>query len=155
MSNKEENKDVEGGGEYEGGAQETLEPRKEGHLLFGILCDMRVAVIAVNIINILLLLIGMSVYIHKYGWSSVSSHFPGFVVSAIGLFGALNFQLWAVVLAAIGFVISLINAVYWQNWVGVFVGLLVLYPHAALAHDLRMGIMTKENYRRGEEFVMV
>jgi hypothetical protein len=151
MSNEEDNKDVEGG-DYEGGAQETTE--RKGHLLFGILCDMRIAVVAVNVMNIILLVVGMCIYIRKFGWGSVSSHFSGLVISGIGIFGAMNFQLWAVGLAAIGFVIGLLNALYWSNWIGVVIGLFVLYPHVVLAHEIRMGIMAKETYRK-EQFIMV
>jgi hypothetical protein len=160
----------EGSG-YEGGAMEAekqeqesasrvpvssgdAEPTEErqGHLFFGRLCDMRVAVVSMNVFNIILLIIGGIVTLVKFGMIGLGAHFPGIVLSGIGIFGAMNFELWAVCLATVGYCVGLLFDLFWLNWIGILIGALIVYPHAVLCYEMKKGIMTKETYKR-EEYV--
>jgi hypothetical protein len=65
----------------------------------------------------------------------------------------MHFELWAVAMASIGFIIGLCVDLWLPNWLGILVGLLVIYPHAMLTYEIKKGIMSQENYKN-EEFAM-
>ena len=125
---------------------------RQGHLFCGRFCDMRIAVVVLSVINILILLIGGIVTVVKYGWGGLGAHFPGFVLSCIGIYGALSFEFWAVCLAAIGYTVGLLFDIIWMNWMGLIIGSIVLYPHVVLCKELNDGIMSRETYSR-EEYI--
>lgn len=130
-----------------------LKPQRRGKLFFWF-CDMRVATVGVNVLNILVILIGMIVHMIKYlGIMPISVAAPAFILSGIGIFGAVNFELWAVTMSAAGFMVGLLCDLWWLNIFGIVMGCLVLYPTATLAQELHKGIMTKETYSEREEFV--
>lgn len=132
-------------------AEETQGARR-GKLFFK-LCDMRTATIAMCCLNIVLVLIGMIIHLVRFfGFMPINAAIPALVLSCIAIFGAVNFELWAVGLAAVGFAISLLIDLWWLNVFGIIMGALVVFPVGTLAHELHTGIMTKETYNR-EEFV--
>jgi hypothetical protein len=131
-------------------SQETA--GRQGKLFFK-LCDMRTATIAVASLNIVLVLIGTLIHLIRFfGFIPISAAIPALVLSCIAIFGAVNFELWAVGMAAVGFAVSLVIDLWWLNIFGIVMGVLVLYPTAILAHELRTGIMSKATYNR-EEFI--
>ena len=125
---------------------------RQGKLFFK-LCDMRTATIIMNSLNIVMVLIGTLVrIIRSFGFMSINAAIPSLVLSCIAIFGAVNFELWAVGFATVGFAISFIIDLWWLNLFGIIMGLLVLYPTMTMAQELRAGIMSKATYSR-EEFV--
>jgi hypothetical protein len=151
--------DVEGGGVYAGEPMiEEREKEKEttgrrGHLLFYFICDMRIAVVFLNIMNICLLLLSSFIGIYKFGWGTLLVIFPGLVLSGIAIYGAMNFELWALVMATIGFLLGLLSDFWYLNWIGIAFGMLVCYPHVVLTYEIKEGILNKETYNKQEEFV--
>lgn len=125
---------------------------RQGKLFFKV-CDMRTATMVLCSLNIVLVLIGMIIHLIRYfGFIPINAAIPALVLSCIAIFGAVNFELWAAGLAAVGFGVSLIIDLWWLNIFGIVMGVLVLYPTATLAHELHTGIMSKETYNR-EEFI--
>lgn len=75
-----------------------------------------------------------------------------FVVSialhAIGVYGALKYQVWAVMVAAISYGIAFTIALLGFNIMNMFLTGLFLYPHIVLIKEIKEGIMTDYNYER-------
>ena len=134
-------------------AETGIKTGRQGKLFFK-LCDMRAATVLVNILNVLAISIGMVIHMIKYlGVMPLNAAIPAFVLSAIAIFGALNFELWAVAMAAVGFAVGLIVDLMWLNIFGIVTGCLVLYPTATMAHELYTGIMSKDTYLTREEYI--
>eukprot|EP00531_Pseudo-nitzschia_arenysensis_P016048 CAMPEP_0116143848 /NCGR_PEP_ID=MMETSP0329-20121206/15668_1 /TAXON_ID=697910 /ORGANISM="Pseudo-nitzschia arenysensis, Strain B593" /LENGTH=171 /DNA_ID=CAMNT_0003639193 /DNA_START=38 /DNA_END=553 /DNA_ORIENTATION=- len=137
--------DVEGGEYIQEDAGETT------FLCFGV-CDMRLATFFVNAFNVTVIIFGalvMGIRDHLF-WKSLGAALlaglPGLILSGVGIYGAKNFELWAMYLACVGFtVVIAIDAIFWE-WVGFAVTAIVLFPHAVLALEMRNGTITEENY---------
>lgn len=128
-------------------------PQRQGKLFFG-LCDMRVATVSINVLNIVAISIGLLVHMIKYfGIMPINAAIPALILSGIAIFGAVNFELWAVTMAAAGFAIGLLIDLWWLNIFGIIMGVLALYPTATMARELHKKIITKETYGEREEFI--
>lgn len=143
--------------ESEAAAKEENNERK-GHLLFGKICDMRIAVVSFNLVNILLILFGIIATGIKYRAFSASLYafqnsFLALSLSIVGVLGALNYVLWMVAVATAGFALGFLLEVIGLHWIGILIGGLVLYPHAFLTYEIKEGIMSKETYAREEHIV--
>lgn len=133
--------------------ESTEKSNRQGKLFFN-LCDMRVATVGVNVLNIIVIFIGLLYkMITLFGWMPIQAAFPAFILSGIAIFGAVNFELWALVMAIVGFIVSLAADLVWLNIFGIIMGVLVLYPTVTFAKEVHKGIMTKESYRTREEFI--
>ena len=129
------------------------EGQRQGKLFFN-LCDMRVATVGMNVLNIVIIAIGTLFHLLKFfGFMPLQACIPPLVLSGIAIFGAVNFEAWAVYMAAGGFAIGLLVDLWWLNLFGIIMGALVLYATGSLGHQLYKGIITKDNYREREEFV--
>ncbi len=137
--------DVEGGEYIQEDAGETT------FLCFGV-CDMRIATFFVNAFNVTVIIFGalvMGIRDHLF-WKSMGAALlaglPGLVLSGVSIYGAKNFELWAMYLACVGFtVVIAMDAIFWE-WVGFAVTAIVLFPHAVLTLEMRNGVITEENY---------
>lgn len=146
--------------------------RKQGHKCCGVCCDMRRAVIIVNIImsldlglfsvlwalNLTNQAVFTSALAEEFNYYSIG----GFGIAAIltirvlfclaGIVGAVKYSAIGVGLALAGyafaFVMSLIGGV---NLIGMIMAVFFAYPHVFFIKEVRSGIMTKENYPT-EEF---
>jgi hypothetical protein len=128
-------------------------PQRQGKLFFG-LCDMRVATVGVNVLNMVAICIGLLVHLIKYfGIMPINAAIPALILSGIAIFGAVNFELWAVTMSGAGFAIGLLVDLWWLNVFGIIMGCFVLYPTATMAQELHKKIMTKETYNEREEFI--
>lgn len=139
---------------HEGG--EELE--RQGHLLFGFLCDMRIAVVFLNIFNIFAICVGIIVTGFQFktfsaAWYAFENGFLGIALSIVGALGALNYVLWMVGVATAGFAIGFLIDLFGLHLIGILVGGLVLYPHVVLTYEIHEGIMSKETYPREEHIV--
>ena len=134
-------------------AETGIKTGRQGKLFFR-LCDMRVATVLVNVLNVVAISIGLLVHLIKYlGVMPLHVAIPAFVLSAIAIFGALNFELWAVALAAAGIAVGLLMDLMWLNIFGIITGCLVLYPTGTLAYELYTGAMSKDTYIVREEYI--
>ena len=151
--------------------------RKLGHKCCGGCCDVRRAVIIVNIINAVLLTLSLSsaVLMHKAsGQMNVEgmdddsflaaleefNNFPigGFLaiqtvkilLSVAGILGAVQFNQVGVGLAMFGYLFDAAMALVGFNLLGLLFPLMFAYPHGFLIKEIRAGIMTKRNYASEE-----
>lgn len=151
--------------------------RKLGHLCCGGCCDMRRAVIIVNIINTVLLTLGLfGVVAARITSNNVDTSqldddslqdameqfkalpLGGFlaiqtvkiVLCLAGIVGAVKYNQAAVGLAMVGYVFDAVMGAIRFDLVGLVCAGLFAYPHGFLIKEVRDGIMTKENYPNEE-----
>lgn len=146
------------GGEYQAHEGEILSTERKGHLFFGCLCDMRIAVVFTNILNVVFLLIGVLIagITHKSfeaAFIAFANAFLGLALSILGILGALNYVFWLVMTATIGFSLGTILDIIGSHWVGVAFGLLAVYPLSVLSYQINIGIMSKETYAQEEHII--
>ena len=126
---------------------------RQGHLFLGFLCDMRIATVAVNAVNILLTVIMLAIDVFKLGFDTpVSSGYLSILLSAIGIFGALQYEYLPAGVAGLGFFISMTGNLIRSDWVGGLYYAFMLYPHAVVTNEIRSGVMTQTTYTR-EEYI--
>jgi hypothetical protein len=125
---------------------------RQGHLLFGFVCDMRIAADFINIFNILVLLV--SIVITGADFYAFINSFSGIPLIIFGALGVLNYVLWMVAVAIIGFGLGFILDLFGLHLIGILIGVLVLYPHIVLTYEINEGgIMSNETYAREEHVV--
>jgi hypothetical protein len=134
-------------------------PRRS-RLFFGI-CDMRTACVALDVLNIgftILVVLVLTLIFLLQGGPFLLANIMGALasglitagISAIGLWGAMNWNLPALYVASIGFILVLLWRMVHLDWVDIVVSSLLLYPHVMLTMEMRVGIMTPETYEREE-----
>ena len=134
------------------------EVERQGHLLFGFVCDMRIAVVFLNIFNIVaisvgIIITGLQFKTFSAAWYAFENGFLSIALSIVGALGALNYVLWMVGVATAGFAIGFLIDLFGLHLIGILVGGLVLYPHVVLTYEIHEGIMSKETYPREEHIV--
>lgn len=140
--------DTNGSGTFEDAGSTTF-------LCFGI-CDMRIATMFFNGFNVAMILFGVLAtgifgnLFWKGMGAALAAGFPGLILSGIGIYGAKNFELWAMYLATGGFAVLLLMDLIFMQWVGAFFNAIVLFPHAVLTFEMRNEFITKDNYSQQE-----
>jgi hypothetical protein len=137
-------------------------------------CDMRRAVIIVNLVTIivsigllLLLLVTRRVTAQIQDdfqddqvqsaaadqWSKIENvsyvyHvFLRIVCAALGVLGGLFFHGILVAFSAVSLLVDFGVSIVLRDWVGIFMSPIFLYPHLMFLRYLRSGLMSPENYR--------
>jgi len=148
---------------------------KQGHKCCGSCCDMRRAVIIVNIINAVLLTMGIfSVLAARHMSSQVDAvdddelanaleefnslpiaallviQISKILVSILGIFGAIRFNIYMVGIAMAAYVFDAVFALIGLNIAGLLFAGFFAYPHGFFIKEVRAGIMSKENYPNEE-----
>lgn len=149
---------------------------KLGHNCCGRCCDMRRAVIVVNIVNLVLVAMGLfsvlaaraaSANADQVDDDELSSALEEFrslplgaflaiqitkiVLSVVGIVGAVKFHQIMVGLSMAAYAFDAVAALIGLNVVGLLYAGFFAYPHGFFIKEVRDGIMTKENYPN-EEF---
>ena len=143
---------------------------KQGHKCCGSCCDVRRAVIVVNIVNIvnMLWVIFAMIVFQKTASTmtydddtqqaaiDVVANMPlglmiaiwlvSAVFSAVGIAGALLYNKWLVGVSGVFFCLSMIPDIMALNIPGIVYKGFFAYPHYFLVKEINQGIMTKENY---------
>jgi hypothetical protein len=154
------------------GGSSNYQNYKRGHLCCGGCCDMRRAVVVVNIVQAALLLLGIMGAI-SFAKSSAEgsdeidddefkaayeefSRLPvgGFIAiqslkiicCILGIFGALHYNLYMTGIAAAAFCFDFVRAMVGFNIFGLIFSGFFAYPHFFFIKEVREGIMSKENY---------
>ena len=155
----------------DGGADSHLIPgQKQGHKCCGGCCDVRRAVIVVNLVSIGLLLFGLvgmivvkknvsameftddatKTAMEEFAALPLAPLIAGFVVpivmDAVGLAGAIIYNKWMVGVAGVFYCVLIVFDLLQLNVPGVIYNAFFAYPHFFLIKEINMGIMTKENY---------
>ena len=150
---------------------------KQGHKCCGGCCDVRRAVMIVNIVNATLLLFGMFGVLATNKLSGqaedlydddemletlaeFSNSFPlgAFIAiqvvkilcSVAGIIGALKFNIYLTGVAAAAYCIDVLMALIEFSVGGIVYAALFAYPHFYFIKEVRAGIMSKENYHNEE-----
>eukprot|EP00980_Cylindrotheca_fusiformis_P016546 scaffold4961_cov80-Cylindrotheca_fusiformis.AAC.2 len=156
----------------------ALGPQKgrENHLFFGCCCDVRRAVLIVNIITICSnLLLTFFVFIGAQLVEGNPSAYTdqmqadvsdedlktemtvleivtvvvvgvSCILHAFGVSGALKYNSTHVKVAAVSYGIALVLNLFNFNLVSIAVGAIFLYPHIVLIKEIKSGVMTPYNY---------
>ena len=141
---------------------------KQGHSFLFCLCDMRRAVIMLDVLSILggLLMILAEILVYKYGdkddeelqillnnyslWAVVVIQAVGVFCHILGVIGARRFSICLLLLPLLWNIVYAVLCGIDKNWVGLGFAIVWVYPHAFLCRELAQGIMTKENYYESE-----
>ena len=144
------------------GADPMHNPNRKSQLFFG-LCDMRTAVVALTIINIIFTVIVALILLSMYAFdngpykSNAIASVVGWGVlvmatSGLGLYSAMNWRLDGMYVATAVFALIFIIRIVKKDFIDVVVTAFLLYPHVVLTLEMRAGIMTPETFE-DEEFV--
>jgi hypothetical protein len=115
---------------------------KRGHKLCSGCCDVRRAVIIVNMVVGGLTLL---VFIFVFPLAIVFAPFP-LAPCALGIMGAIQYNVYMVGAAALHICVVIGFALSNFNIFGVALFAFFLYPHIFFIKEVRDGIMSKENY---------
>ena len=129
---------------------------RRGHVCCGKLMDTRKGVLAVDTINIFGILFSLllnSVIYHERSFGGVLAGLLGTLLSVIGVFGALKFDIRASGIATLGFSFCLLMDMIGLHLIGVIIDIILIYPHAYFSYEVYRGVMTKETYKK-EEYLM-
>lgn len=145
--------------------------KRQGHLCCGGCCDMRRAVIIMNIVNAALVAMGlMGVLAAKnlvdtdaiqddevaavlggedgslpFGWL-VASSVIRLILAGFAIYGAIKYNYILVIIGALSYVYEVVLSLWGLNFIGLLYPALFLYPHIFLVKEIRSGIMTALNY---------
>lgn len=131
--------------------------QRPNHICCYKLCDTRKAVLIVNTINIFAIIISVifkAVVYHERFFGGIFAGLFGIILSVIGFFGAVHFDLKASGVATVGFGLCFIMDLIGFNIIGVVIDALLIYPHAYFTWEVYRGVMTKETYKKDAEYLM-
>lgn len=146
----------------------TSKQGKQGHSFLFCLCDMRRAVIMMDILAIIGSLIGLlvTILVEKYAdkddeelavlldgfdfWALIVIQVVAVICYFSGLVGALRFSICPVLITILWEITYGALCAYDKNWTGLGVAIFWLYPHLFLCRELAQGVMTEENYVESE-----
>lgn len=129
---------------------------RKSHTCCGKLMDTRKGVLVVNFINIFAILFSVlfrAIIYHERSFGGLFAGMLGVILSLIGSYGALKFDIRASGLATIGFGLCFLMDLIGLNLVGVIIDIVLIYPHAYFTWEMYKGVMTKETYKK-EEYLM-
>jgi hypothetical protein len=150
-------------------ADDPIQPVRQGHSFCGCMCDMRRAVIIVNIISLIFVTIAFFTFI-SYSSSKFRDQFDddnaqksfdesdnwrgafiavivlSFIIHILGILGAVRFSRWMVLVAGIWLGLGFLSCLFTLNIGGVVVLGLFAYPHFIFFREIQRGIMGTDNY---------
>eukprot|EP00531_Pseudo-nitzschia_arenysensis_P013540 CAMPEP_0116144450 /NCGR_PEP_ID=MMETSP0329-20121206/16012_1 /TAXON_ID=697910 /ORGANISM="Pseudo-nitzschia arenysensis, Strain B593" /LENGTH=185 /DNA_ID=CAMNT_0003639881 /DNA_START=66 /DNA_END=623 /DNA_ORIENTATION=+ len=140
----------------------TFNPNRKSKLFFG-LCDMRTAVVALDLINIVFTVIVAIILTTMYALDSgpykssaissvlLSSAFVT-VTSMVGLYSSMNWRFDGMIGTCVAFSLVLVLRIWHMDFIDVIVTAVLLYPHVVLTMEMHSGVMSPETFD-DEEFV--
>lgn len=124
---------------------------RQSHLCFSRICDMRIGTLAANTLNIILRIVLLCLEVAWGKTYPISTDYCAIILSAVAIFGALNYEHLPVGLAALGLAcIAIIHVLWGAAWYGIIYDILVLYPTSVLTVEIYKGIITEDTYKREE-----
>lgn len=145
-------------------------PEKKSHNCCGCCCDTRRAVIVVNIISLsfgaLAVLSLLMVTSDKYAQQfdddetqtalneidgaavgmTIGFALIGIICNGAGLFGAIKFNKWGIIIAGLWYVAECIRSLVFFDVIGAIVAGFFAYPHAYFYIEMNEGVMTRMRY---------
>ena len=135
---------------------DVVNATRKSHTCCWKLMDTRKAVLVVNTFNIFAILFSVlfqAIIYHERTFGGFFAGLLGIIISLIGLYGAIKFDMRASGVATIGFVLCFIMDFIGFNFIAVAIDVLLIYPHGYFTWEVYKGVMTKENYKK-EEYLM-
>lgn len=129
---------------------------RKSHTCCGKLMDTRKGVLVVNFLNIFAILFSLlfrGIIFHERSFGGFFAGLLGMLLSLIGSYGAIKFDMRASGLATLGFGLCLLMDLIGLNLVGIIIDLVLIYPHAYFTWEMYKGVMTKETYKK-EAYLM-
>jgi hypothetical protein len=140
-------------------------PREKiGHKCCGCCCDVRRAVVAVNVIMVVFESLALIIFADARNVDveeDAQEDFPwtalmiisgvSLLASCVGVYGALTYNNYALAFTAVVYVASIVINIMGMNYVGIIPPILFLYPHLVLIQEIHAGVMSEENYKNQEE----
>ena len=147
---------------------------KQGHSFLGCMCDMRRAVIMIDVLCLIFAASGLILIIltEKYGdkidpkdmeyihLHSTTVNFPfsvalslqisAMLVYIFSIIGACNFSICPVLTACAWIIAFIVMDGINKTWVSFGLHIFFLYPHVVLCYELAKRIMTRDNYYQSE-----
>ena len=141
-----------------------------GHSFLGCMCDMRRAVIIVNIISLTFVIIGMIAFIvvsspkyreqyddhedaqedfddlDEYRGAIIALLIISFFIHISGIVGGVRFSRWMVLMTGVWLSLGCFFNLLGLNFIAAVVYGLFAYPHFIFFREIQMGIMSTENY---------
>jgi hypothetical protein len=136
---------------------------RQGHLFCGCCCDTRRAVLIIDSVLAVLAVLGIIISaVVPDSWvdTEIDDHWRSYAIgyaflnllgACIGVWGALRFRVWMVVVAASWHVLAAFMELIALSLVGVILFGVFAYPHFVLAKEIRKGIMDPATYKQKEE----
>lgn len=133
---------------------------RQGRLFFGFCCDMRRAVIVVNLVTISLVVLSDILLLvmpsdpdsdGEFAQVAIKKEVVGMsltvlLLSAFGIFGALKLEYWIIVLVCFFYGSNAVFYLILLHLPGFVISVLFCCPHFVLAQEISKGIMSEENY---------
>jgi uncharacterized membrane protein len=144
---------------------------KQGHAFCGGCCDVRRAVIIVNIINVVFASLGlvtmgglMVATSQNYDDDEVQAAMTTFneanlsmavlitliavklVANGLGIYGAATYNIWMVGISLVVYCIDFVMGLVAANVIGLVIACVFDYPHFFFIKEVRSGIMSEANY---------
>ena len=143
---------------------------RQGHSFLGCMCDMRRAVIIVNIISLIFVTIGVITFcvlfsskyrdrfdddddvqedfdeLDRWRGALIAILVLGFIIHISGIVGGARFSRWMVLMPGVWLSLGCIFNLFALNIGAAVVCGLFAYPHFIFFREIQMGIMSKENY---------
>jgi hypothetical protein len=136
--------------------QSDINSTRRSHTCCWKLMDTRKAVLVVNTFNIFAILFSVlfqAIIYHERTFGGIFAGLLGIIISLIGFYGAIKFDMRASGLATLGFILCFIMDFITFNFIAVVIDILLIYPHAYFTWEIYKGIMTKDSYKK-EEYLM-
>ena len=140
--------------DYDDDDDVKIQHEREGHLCFGLLFDMRVGAILVNVANILLRIICIAFDISWGDLYPVGSPYCSLILSMIAIFSALYYEYLPAYLSAASFTaIAIVHMFGDTEWFAVIWDCLIIYPTVVMAYQIQRDILRKETYEARERYI--
>lgn len=83
-----------------------------------------------------------------FEWLFEIIEFVSVALHACGVYGALKFKRWGIVVAGTMYALSLVTGIFSMDIGNIIVSGLMLYPHVCMYNLMKEGIMTPHNYHK-------
>lgn len=82
----------------------------------------------------------------QYAWVGMLFATISIITSGLGIYGAVKYTGWAVIVAAVWYTINCILSLIGADIGGAIMAGFFAYPHIVFFQEMRKGIMTEQNY---------
>jgi hypothetical protein len=123
---------------------------RQSHICCGCCCDVRLAVIVVNIISMCLAVQAIisfaSMSSGGYYASNIGALVLGMICKTAGIYGAHKFNKIGLAIGAIWYALDCIHSIVFFDIAGAIMSGFFCYPHVVFLQEMNNGIMTPEKY---------